>query len=98
MRALVRTPDLYLLTDAAGVPFEDDGLRDGEHLRAWMTSRFRQELGALPVRHLVLTGSFGQRLRAAVRATDDLLARGWVFAAPLSAAAQTPIGKVGRRD
>jgi NadR type nicotinamide-nucleotide adenylyltransferase len=88
VRAQVRRPDLYLLTEDAGVPFEDDGLRDGEHLRRWMTGRFRAELGALGVRHLVLSGSYRQRLRAAVRATDELLARGWVFTPPLSAAVE----------
>ena len=92
VRAQVRPPDLYLLTDDAEVPFVDDGLRDGEHLRRWMTGRFRTELGTLGVRHLVLTGSYGQRLRTAVRATDDLLARGWVFTPPLSATAGGPIG------
>ena len=92
VRELVRRPDLYLLTDDAGVPFEDDGLRDGEHLRRWMTGRFRAGLGALGVRHLVLSGSYRQRLGAAVTATDELLARGWVFAPPLSATARGPIG------
>ena len=37
---------LYLLTSHEGVPFADDGLRDGEHLRPWMTGRFREVLGA----------------------------------------------------
>lgn len=92
VRELVRRPDLYLLTDDAGVPFEDDGLRDGEHLRRWMTGRFRAGLDALGVRHLVLSGSYRQRLGAAVTATDELLARGWVFAPPLSATARGPIG------
>ena len=41
VRAAARWPDLYLLTDHDGVPFEQDGLRDGEHLREWMTGRFR---------------------------------------------------------
>ena len=26
------------------IPFEQDGLRDGEHLRGWMTQRFRDRL------------------------------------------------------
>ena len=29
---------LYLLTDHTDVPFEDDGLRDGEHVRGWMNA------------------------------------------------------------
>ncbi|WP_433300071.1 AAA family ATPase [Actinoplanes sp. CA-030573] len=93
VRGEVRRPDLYLLTDDDGVPFEDDGLRDGEHLRRWMTGRFRDELAAHGVRHRELTGTFGERLRAAVRATDEVLAEGWVFAPPLSAHAQRPIGR-----
>lgn len=38
--------DLYLLTDVDGVPFEDDGVRDGEHLRSWMQERFVERLDA----------------------------------------------------
>ena len=37
--------DLYLLAHF-DVPFLQDGLRDGEHLRQWMTQRFREELNA----------------------------------------------------
>ncbi len=92
VRSRVRTPDLYLLTDDAGVPFEDDGLRDGETIRQWMTGRFRAGLQTLPVRHEVLTGTYAQRLRAAVAATDGLLARGWTFTAPLSQTGAPPIG------
>jgi HTH-type transcriptional regulator, transcriptional repressor of NAD biosynthesis genes len=73
-----RRPDLYLLTDHAGVPFEDDGLRDGEHVRAWMTGRFREVLDGLPV--VELTGSREARLATAVQAVDGLLAHGWDLA------------------
>lgn len=74
---------LWLLTHDEGVSFEDDGLRDGEHLRRWMTGRFEAELVSRGLPHLVLTGPYGQRLRAAVAATDELLERGWRFTDPL---------------
>ncbi|MFS8095850.1 AAA family ATPase [Lentzea alba] len=48
-------PHLYLLTDHVGVPFEQDGWRDGEHLREWMTGLFEQELAARGVPWLKLT-------------------------------------------
>jgi HTH-type transcriptional regulator, transcriptional repressor of NAD biosynthesis genes len=78
VRSLVRPADLYLLTDSAGVPFHDDGLRDGEPLRPWMTARFAEVLGRYP--HVRLTGDPAERLAAAVTACDALLARGWTFA------------------
>jgi HTH-type transcriptional repressor of NAD biosynthesis genes len=92
VRSRVRRPSSYLLTSDEGVPFVDDGLRDGEHIRRWMTGRFRQELAAHGVRHEVLTGTPGERLRAAVAATDALLAEGWSFAPPLSPASAEPKG------
>ena len=82
--ARVRAPDLYLLTHHEGVPFVDDGLRDGEAVRAWMTGRFEQVLAAQGVPWLVLTGCYPARLRAAVAACDALLTAGWSFAPPLS--------------
>ncbi|MCX4694138.1 AAA family ATPase [Streptomyces sp. NBC_01408] len=75
--------DLYLLTDDADVPFEDDGLRDGPHLRPWMTRRFREELVATGRRFLLVRGDRRTRLATAVAAVDGLLAEGWHFADPL---------------
>jgi nicotinamide riboside kinase len=40
--AAARPPALYVLTSPDGVAFEQDGIRDGEHLRGWMTERFRE--------------------------------------------------------
>ncbi|MBR7838358.1 AAA family ATPase [Actinospica durhamensis] len=74
---------LYILTGDEGVPFEDDGLRDGEHLRAWMTGRFREVLAAQGTPWIEVTGSREERLTRAVAAVDDLLARGWGLADPL---------------
>ncbi len=85
VRAAARRPALYLLTDHRGVPFTDDGLRDGEHLRAWMTERFRAELAGCGVPVVELTGSHADRLARAVRACDDLLATSWSLADPIAA-------------
>ncbi|GGT18363.1 hypothetical protein GCM10010254_43790 [Streptomyces chromofuscus] len=78
-----RRQHLWLLTDHEGVPFEDDGLRDGEELRPWMTERFRTELTRTGRRFLTLTGPHDKRLATAVAAVDDLLAEGWDLADPL---------------
>lgn len=84
---------LYLLTSDEDVPFHDDGLRDGEQLRPWMTRRFREVLGAVGaeglsrgsdgVPWLELRGDRAERLRLALAAVDVLLARGWGLADPL---------------
>ena len=46
--ARVRPPALYVLTTPEGVPFVQDGLRDGEHVREPMTDWFRAALAAQP--------------------------------------------------
>ncbi len=81
--AAARKPDLYLVTDDEGVPFDDDGLRDGENIRAWMSARFRELVAAGGVPFVILRGPHEQRLAAAITAVDELIARGWAFAAPL---------------
>ncbi len=83
VRAAARIPDLYLLTDHEGVPFEDDGLRDGEHLRAWMTDRFRTELHGAGAPVVEVSGTPEVRLAAALDACHALLAGGWPLADPL---------------
>lgn len=85
VRAAARRPALYLLTDHDGVPFDDDGLRDGEHLRAWMTGRFRAELAGCGVPVVELAGPHRRRLARAVAACDAVLAAGWSLADPLVA-------------
>jgi HTH-type transcriptional regulator, transcriptional repressor of NAD biosynthesis genes len=75
--------DLYLLTTHVGVPFEQDGLRDGEHLRASMTRRFEQRLRDAGQRFVVLEGDREVRLQQAIAGVDELLAHAWKFQAPL---------------
>lgn len=60
--AATRRPHLYVLTPD-DVPFVQDGLRDGEHLRGWMTRRFREVLAAQPAPVLEVAGSVESRVR-----------------------------------
>ena len=81
--ALGRHHPLYLLTHHDGVPFEQDGIRDGEHIREWMTDRFIEALAATGRRTVVLTGSLEQRVAAGLNAIDELLSEGWRLADPM---------------
>ncbi len=74
---------LYLLTHHDDVPFEQDGLRDGEHVRAWMTHRFVERLGATGRRWQWLRGGREAREADALAAIDAVLTAGWELAAPL---------------
>ncbi|WP_433178547.1 AAA family ATPase [Actinoallomurus sp. CA-150999] len=75
--------DLWILTDTAGVPFEQDGWRDGESIRERMSGRFREELDRRGLPYVVVTGPHEDRLAAAVTEVDALLEKGWTFADPL---------------
>jgi NadR type nicotinamide-nucleotide adenylyltransferase len=75
-------PDLYLLTDHEGVPFEQDGVRDGEAIRAWMTQRFADKLQETGRNHVVLRGPPQQRLAQAISAVHALRAKAWRFTPP----------------
>jgi NadR type nicotinamide-nucleotide adenylyltransferase len=75
--------DLWILTDTAGVPFEQDGWRDGESIRDWMSGRFREEMDRRGLPYIVVSGRHEDRLAAAAAAIDELLARGWAFTDPL---------------
>lgn len=76
-------PALYLLTDHERVPFVQDGIRDGEHLRADMTGWFEDALTASGRSWVLLTGSVEERVALAVRVVDQALARGARFGDPL---------------
>ncbi len=67
-----RRYNLYLLT-AVDIPFVQDGVRDGEHIRAWMTGRFREELERRNLEWVLLRGDHDTRMRTAVRAIDTIL-------------------------
>jgi len=66
---------LYILTSHVGVDFDADEIRDGEHLREWMTDRFREELQARSTPWIELDGrDQQQRLALAVTAIDKVIA------------------------
>lgn len=64
--------DLYLLTGDE-IPFVQDGLRDGEHIRHEMHRWFAEALRHQPAPWRLVRGSFQERLAAAVAAIDPLL-------------------------
>jgi NadR type nicotinamide-nucleotide adenylyltransferase len=70
---------LYLLTDVREVAFEDDGLRDGEHLRSWMTERFADVLAQRGVPWRLVSGPREERLAAALRHVEDAMPDWWAF-------------------
>jgi NadR type nicotinamide-nucleotide adenylyltransferase len=74
------THDLWLLTDTHGVPFVQDGWRDGEAIREQMSERFRAELERRGLPYVTVSGTHAERLRAAVEAIDGVLS--WSFAPP----------------
>ncbi|TPW76019.1 AAA family ATPase [Schumannella soli] len=74
--------DLYLVTDHVDVPFEDDGWRDGEHIRPEMTGWFVDELTRRGASWILLRGSHDERLAYATRAVDALLEHRRAFASP----------------
>jgi NadR type nicotinamide-nucleotide adenylyltransferase len=80
-------PSLYPLTHPDDVRFEQDGLRDGEHLRAWMTDTFVARLRDSPHRVEFVRGSRAERVAQACTFIDGWLTRGFGLAAPLGARA-----------
>ncbi|BCB75978.1 nicotinamide-nucleotide adenylyltransferase [Phytohabitans flavus] len=69
--AAARTYALYILT-ADDIPFVQDGTRDGEHVRGWMTHRFRRLLEARPEPWIEVRGDRPARLAAATARIDAL--------------------------
>jgi NadR type nicotinamide-nucleotide adenylyltransferase len=72
--------DIYLLTSHEGVPWHDDGLREGDlAIRAAMTGWFAAALTAAGHSWVLLTGSLQDRFALAVRVTDAALKRRATF-------------------
>ena len=64
--------DLYLLTDC-DIPFVQDGLRDGETIREWMTARFEETLAEKELPWVKVSGDPKRRLTQAVEEIDKFL-------------------------
>jgi len=69
--------DLYLLTGDE-IPFVQDGLRDGEHIRHEMHRWFETALRSQEVPWRLVRGTPDQRLEAAAQEVDRLLRQPWV--------------------
>jgi NadR type nicotinamide-nucleotide adenylyltransferase len=67
-----RTYDLYLLTDI-DIPFVQDGTRDGEHIRSWMHTRYKERLRETGRPFVLVRGTLSQRLATAIASIDPLL-------------------------
>jgi HTH-type transcriptional regulator, transcriptional repressor of NAD biosynthesis genes len=65
--------DLYLLT-SCDLPFVQDGLRDGETIRQWMTKRFEDVLTECGLRWVKISGRGDPRHSAAISEVEKLLA------------------------
>jgi HTH-type transcriptional regulator, transcriptional repressor of NAD biosynthesis genes len=77
--------DLYLITDHVGVPWYDDGLREGDlQIREAMTAWFIDGLTAAGHSWVLLTGTLEQRVALGVRTIDQLLAVRMSFAPALT--------------
>ena len=70
---------LYILTDVAAVPFEQDGIRDGEHIRDWMQQRFVERLQEQGFPWVQVSGDAEQCLLSAVASIEKHLQTAWSF-------------------
>eukprot|EP01034_Spumella_vulgaris_P024931 gene24931-31329_t len=69
-RILRKTTDFkrrhYFLLESEGVPFVQDGTRDGEHHRQWMFERFKTELEREGLSFTLLGGGYADREKEAI--------------------------------
>jgi nicotinamide riboside kinase len=64
---------IYILTKP-NVPFVQDGLRDGEHIRDWMYSRFKEELDNKKMPYFILDSpNYEERVNKAIDIVDSIL-------------------------
>lgn len=67
-----RKYDLYIVTDV-DIPFVQDGIRDGEHIRKKMHKRFIELLEDYGQPYIIASGSVEERLALAVKHCNRLL-------------------------
>lgn len=63
---------LYIVTGDE-IPFEQDGTRDGEHIRHWMHERIVEKLAECRRPYIVIRGSRHERLIQAVKAIEEAI-------------------------
>lgn len=85
-RLLINNPlprrDLYLITDDEGVDFEDDGYRDGEHLRERMTEEFKHLLTKRGHSWVLVCGDHERRMQTATSVIDQIIEQNMTFTSP----------------
>ncbi len=64
--------DLYIVTKP-DIPFEQDGMRDGEFIRHDMHQWFIDELKAAKLPYIVVSGGRRERLAKATKAIDKII-------------------------
>jgi len=67
-----RRYDLYILAGDE-IPFVQDGLRDGEHIRHWMHKRFVEALTEKSRPWVLVTGDIADRISQAIESIDEIL-------------------------
>jgi NadR type nicotinamide-nucleotide adenylyltransferase len=83
--------DVYLLTSHDGVPWLDDGLREGDlEVRSAMTGWFANALTRAGHSWVLLTGDVEQRVQLATSVIDRLLRARLSFAASITENSATP--------
>jgi NadR type nicotinamide-nucleotide adenylyltransferase len=78
---------LYLL-NGDEIPFVQDGLRDGQHIRHAMHEWFEQALAAQPTPWRLVRGTHEQRMATAIEEIEKLLARPSDESSPVASASE----------
>ena len=64
---------IYILTKP-NVPFIQDGLRDGEHIRDWMYNKFLEEFNNKNIKYYIIDSpNYDERLSQAIKIIEDNL-------------------------